>query len=95
MKIYVFPEEDISCQLFRNTRINQISVLLQIICDIVLLNIHEPNVSNNKIILFLKPIFCKSFSDQVNLFNSVKKISLTIKKWNRVLGYKFVKECCF
>ena len=71
MKIYVFPEEDISCQLFRNTRINQISVLLQIICDIV--DIPEPNVSNNKIILFLKPIFCKSFSDQVNLFISVKK----------------------
>jgi len=80
MKIYVFPQEDISCQLFRNTRINQISVLLQKICDTVLVDIDELNVSNNKIILFLKPIFCKSFSDQVNLFNSVKKISLTIKK---------------
>ena len=61
MKIYVFPQEDISRQLFRNTRINQISVLLQIICDIVLVDIYELNVSNNKIILFFKTYFLQKF----------------------------------
>ena len=50
MKIYVFPQEDISCQLFRNTRINQISVLLRIMCNGALVNIDEVDVSSNKVI---------------------------------------------